>query len=58
MANFFAGPIESIIEPFAEMFGMKPEPVKVDVKLKDGDIINSKFWSKNQDNSDSTNGQD
>lgn len=40
MADMFTGPIQSIMEPIAKMFGINPEPIHVDFKLKDGDIIN------------------
>lgn len=40
MQGLLAGPLESLVEPIADMFGIKPEPVKVDVKLKDGYIFN------------------
>ncbi|NVM01246.1 MAG: MBL fold metallo-hydrolase [Candidatus Helarchaeota archaeon] len=40
MVNMFMGPLQKVIEPIAKLFGINPEPVKVDIKLKEDDIIN------------------
>ncbi|MHA1377513.1 MAG: MBL fold metallo-hydrolase [Candidatus Helarchaeota archaeon] len=40
MQDMLLGPIQSLMEPVAKIFGVNPEPVTVDVKLKDGDIVN------------------
>ena len=40
MANMFMGPLQSLVEPVAKLFGINPEPTKVDIKLKEGDMVN------------------
>ena len=39
MPDFLMGPLQSVMEPIAGMLGIKPEPVKVNIKLKEGDIV-------------------
>ncbi|MHA1298524.1 MAG: MBL fold metallo-hydrolase [Candidatus Helarchaeota archaeon] len=39
MQDMLMGPMGSLMEPIAKMFGINPEPITVDVKLKDGDTV-------------------